>query len=426
MASGKCTNCGGQLPIPDAGRPFLKCHFCGQVVPLAPPPRPAAPPTSPEGRARFVAPRRTGTPLASILVSVVFVLATAGTGIMRALRPAMTAGSNRVAVIAAALGEPMQWDSQRSPYPAQINGDRIEDFVGAYSESLTSSGNTKRVEYLGGFDGATLKRLWAAGPFGDSGDSRGFAFAVAGARAMVTDSRSIAHILDVATGREVGKVTLSDRAKSICPSPSKSEAWVEVSDEQNVIVDLTAGTSSKAARPPYCRPDRSSLEDVHCRMHPLEEMAAACKGVDPSFRAPNFRADRMLIDGDASVIIGTKSPGSQIPTAVGYDPKAKRILWQRAIPQGDLASVRDGLGLIDMAHDRLIAQFQLNDSTYNLAAIDARTGNPLWETEIPHSKQGIEASRMTITPTRVYLPHWTWLDVFDARTGSVVGTVGRW
>ena len=27
---------------------------------------------------------------------------------------------------------------------------------------------------------------------------------------------------------------------------------------------------------------------------------------------------------------------------------------------------------------------------------------------------------------RLYVPHWTWLDVFDARNGAALGTVGMW
>ncbi|MCU1279063.1 MAG: hypothetical protein JWM53_2609, partial [bacterium] len=26
---------------------------------------------------------------------------------------------------------------------------------------------------------------------------------------------------------------------------------------------------------------------------------------------------------------------------------------------------------------------------------------------------------------RVYVPHWTWLDVFDANSGAVIGTIGN-
>ena len=423
MASGKCSNCGGQLPLPEAGQPFLKCHFCGQVVPLAPPPPPPRPPQPrPEGPPRVVI-RRRGSPLSSILLSLFIVFATAGVGIIQSLRHVVK-DMNGVGTLVTAAPELLHWDSGSMPYPARINADAVEDFVGHVNVIHPGSGNSQ--EFIDGFDGATLNRLWAAGPFGDSSDTRGLAFAVAGSRVIVTDSRSIGHILDVTSGREVARINLSDRAKSICAAPGKSEVWIEVSDEQNVLVDLAGATSKKAPRPAYCGSDRYSVEDIECHVGLYDRTEATCKGVDPAFRAPGFRGNRMLSDGESTVVVGTKSPGSQVPMAAGYDPKSKHVLWQRTIPQGDLASVKDGLGLTDFAAGVLVSQIELTSGLFHLCALDAKSGNPLWQTEVPHSKDGSAARMLKITETRVYLPHWTYLDVFDARSGRVIGTIGKW
>jgi hypothetical protein len=433
MASGKCSNCGGQLPLPEAGQPFLKCHFCGQVVPLAPPPPPRVPepqrPQRPQagigGPPQIVIRRRGGSPLGSVLFVLFVVFATAGAGILRSVRHVVKS-VNGVGTLVTSAPELVHWDSSAAPYPARINGDAVEDFVGHVEILHPGAGNSE--ELIDGFDGATLNRLWTAGPFGDSSDTRGLAFAVAGSRAIVTDSRSVAHILDVTSGREVARVNLSDRAKSICAAPAssaKSEVWIEVSDEQNVLVDLAAATLKKAPRPPYCGSDRYSTDDIYCHIGLYERTEATCKGVDSSFRVPGFRGERMLSDGDATVVVGTKSPGSQVPTAVGYDPKGKHVLWQRTIPQGDLASVKDGLGLTDLVAGVLVSQVELTSGIFHLSAIDAKSGSPLWQTEVPHSKDGSSARTMKITPTRVYLPHWTYLDVFDARSGRVIGTIGK-
>jgi hypothetical protein len=432
MANGKCSNCGGQLPLPEAGQPFLKCHFCGQAVPLAPPPpRPAPPsrerpPAGVGGPPQIIVRRRAGSPLsASILFTLFIVFATAGAGILRSVHHVVKNVSG-VGKLVTSAPELLHWDSSWAPYPARINGDAIEDFVGRVEIQHAESGNSQ--VFIDGFDGATLNRLWAAGPFGDSSDTRGLEFAVAGSRAIVTDSRSIGHILDVTNGNEVARVNLSDRAKSICASPgsgAKSEVWIEVSDEQNVLVDLTAATSKKAPRPAYCGSDHYSVEDIECHVGLFERPEATCKGVEPSFRAPGFRGERMLSDGEATVVVGTKSPGSQVPMAVGYDPKSKHVLWQRTIPQGDLASVKDGLGLTDLAGGVLVSQVELTSGLFHLCALDAKGGSPLWQTEVPRSKDGSAARTMKITQTRVYLPHWTYLDVLDARSGRVIGTIGK-
>lgn len=422
-ASGKCTNCGGQLPLPEAGQAFLKCHFCGQVVPLAPLPPPPRPPSPRVGMPPSVIVRRRGSPLASILLTFAIVFATAGAGVIRSLTRAVKS-VNGVGTLVTAGPELVHWDSGSLPYPARINGDAIEDFVGRVDILHPGAGNTQA--FIDGFDGATLNRLWTAGPFGDLSDTRGLEFAVAGSRAIVTDSRSIAHILDVTNGREVGRINLSDRAKSICAAPTKSEAWIEVSDEQNVLVDLAEATSKKAPRPPYCGADHYSVEDIQCHVGLYGSTQASCKAVDSGFRAPGFRGNRMLSDGESTVVVGTKSPGSEVPMAAGYDPKGKHVIWQRTIPQGDLTAVKDGLGLTDLAAGVLVSQVELTSGLFHLCALDAKSGTPLWQTEVPHSKDGIAGRTMRITETRVYLPHWTYLDVFDARSGRVIGTIGKW
>jgi hypothetical protein len=432
MASGNCSNCGGQLPLPESGQPFLKCHFCGQVVPLATPPRPPPVPQplprpqAAPGVPPVVVRRRGGSPLASILLTLFIVFATAGASILRSLHHVVK-NVTSVGTLGTSAPEPLHWDSGWAPYPARINGDAVEDFVGRVEILHPGSGNTQ--VFIDGFDGATLNRLWTAGPFGDSSDTRGLAFAVAGSRVIVTDSRSIGHVLDVTNGHEVERVNLSDRAKSICAAPAssgKSEVWIEVSDEQNVLVDLTAASLKKAPRPAYCASDRYSAEDIYCHVGIFDRSEATCKGVDPSFRAPSFRGERALSDGETTVVVGTKSPGSQVPMAAGYDPKSKHVLWQRTIPQGDLASVKDGLGLTDLVDGVLVSQVELTSGLFQLCALDAKSGSPLWQTEVPHSKDGSSARTMKITQTRVYLPHWTYLDVFDARSGRVIGTIGKW
>ncbi len=292
MASGTCSNCGAQLPVPESGRPFLKCHFCGQVVALPrEPPRP--PPERPREVVRVVRPRRaSGSPITSLLIVVAVLLVAGGTSLRRALRAAVSARAISLGLPSRAAAEIVQWDSQYVPYPAKIDDDAVEDFVGVYrTYERTDSGSTMR-RFIGGFDGATFARVWTAGPFGDDDDSRGFAFAVAGAHVAVSDSHAVVHVLDATNGHETARVTLSDRAKSICTAPARSEVFVEVSDEQNVVVDLNSGSAKRAARPSYCRPERYAIEDIRCHVGLFEVTGATCKGVDSSFKAASTTSAR--------------------------------------------------------------------------------------------------------------------------------------
>ncbi len=442
----KCSSCGAQLPIPPLGERFLRCHYCGTSVQLeAPPPPmvsgfgggpPAAsygqpPPVSPFGAPQIIvvpptygAPSYTGMRVLYMIIPLVLVLFSSGmsmflsSGSHGSLSSSTGVGSGGVTPI----GEHLQWDSSDAPVPARVNADEVEDFVGVYH---LLEGDEQRT-YLGAFNGKTLERVWAAGPFGNLSEANGQTFfAVAGNRAILTDFRSTAHIFDVATGKETGKVTLSDRAKAVCTPPDgKAEAWLELSDQQHVLVDLAAGTSKKAARPAYCATGPNDAANINCIMG-SKRTRAACHE-DSAIKAPGVSISKILSDGDLSVGLGTKSPGTAIPTALGIDTKAKKIKWQRPIPASDPATVHEGLGLADLGGGRLVAQYELSSGLWRLAALDARTGNALWDVEIPRSKDGSQAFDLRITATRVYLPHWTWLDVFDAKTGTVIGTVGKW
>jgi hypothetical protein len=74
----------------------------------------------------------------------------------------------------------------------------------------------------------------------------------------------------------------------------------------------------------------------------------------------------------------------------------------------------------------LYVQYELRDEGARLQAVDASDGRKLWDVEVPRSESGSEASLMRVTKTRVYLPHWTWLDVFDVKDGKELATVGIW
>ena len=70
-------------------------------------------------------------------------------------------------------------------------------------------------------------------------------------------------------------------------------------------------------------------------------------------------------------------------------------------------------------------QYEL-DKGAHLVALDTKTGATLWDVLVPRTNEGSIADRMSISEKRIYLPHWTWLDVFERDRGKLVGTIGRW
>ncbi|MEO8875456.1 MAG: hypothetical protein ABI461_07715, partial [Polyangiaceae bacterium] len=327
--SDKCANCGGQLPPFTPGQTWVTCHFCGQRAAVEAP-RPVAPHVVIMRQPQMV---HVQPVKASVYWSLFWLLP----AFFAVLMTTMSLRTSKVisGVTGSALGtggsEDFQWVAE-SPFAAKINADATEDFVGHYRVLDGSSGKTS--EFIGGFDGAKLVRIWSAGPYGDGSDTRGFHFAVIGNNVLVTDEKSVGHILDVTTGKETASIVMSDRADSICVEPTgKPEAWIHVTDNEDLDVDFTTKRTKKLARPAWCKAGNFDISDIQCHSGRFTQTVARCSGVDSSFKAPNFSGERMLSDGTLFVVVGEKSPGTRIPTAVGWDPKAKRILWQRPIPQ---------------------------------------------------------------------------------------------
>lgn len=319
-------------------------------------------------------------------------------------------------------GEHLQWSSNgTSVVPARIDGDAVEDFVGRYV-ILDIGGDSSQTIFVGGFSGATFERAWKAGPYGTLSEGIGAThLAVAGDRVAVTDYRLTLHVLDAATGKELRSLRLSDRARSMCsPTDGRKQVWIEVVDNSSLVVDLDAGKAEPfARRPAWCRGGAS---------HECAGARAAC--TDDRNRAPKqvgFGTDLVFTEGTSAVAVGHKEPGTRTPMAMGFDATRGAALWTTTIPTdpSTVTGIPDASG--DIAEGRFFTTYSMGSQKgIRLVSFDARTGARRWDVEVPRGSAGSGVNGLTVTATRVYVPHWTWLDVFDAGSGKPLGTVGIW
>ena len=435
LTAATCARCGAPLPL-DPSTPKQVCSFCGSqhLFTAAAPPPSAQPPYSPPFRE--VAPPPIGTRAAlatpgpsssafALLGVSVFVMLVVG-GIVAASVADRGHGSSAAVpggggVVPA--GERLQWSSTgASVVPARIDGDAIEDFVGRYV-ILDLAGQSTQTLFVGGFSGATFERVWKAGPYGTLSEGAGAThFTVAGDRVAVADFRSTLHVLDVATGKELRSVQLSDRARSVCgPLDARKQVWVELADRNHQIVDLESGKSEAAARPAWCRNGARVY-------HSCGGARAACS--DEARSAPKqggVRVDLLFTEGNTTVATGHKEPGTPTPMALGFDATKKSVTWTTTIPT-DPATVGGFFrGAGDLAGGRFFTAYELTGQQGSrLVSLDAKSGARLWEVAVTRSESGSGVDGLAATATRVYVPHWTWLDIHDAGSGKRLGTVGVW
>jgi hypothetical protein len=96
-------------------------------------------------------------------------------------------------------------------------------------------------------------------------------------------------------------------------------------------------------------------------------------------------------------------------------------------PLGDPALVAEGdPDLTELLGGRVFSYYSLKAGGGRVAMLDAKTGEVRWDVVLPRSESGSEPRAIRVTARRVYVPHWTWLDVFDAQSGAHLGTIGRW
>ncbi|HEX9622712.1 MAG TPA: PQQ-binding-like beta-propeller repeat protein [Polyangiaceae bacterium] len=324
------------------------------------------------------------------------------------------------------LGEHMQWNSRSAPEALDIDGDDVEDFVGLY-QVLDSS---KQEVFLGGFKGKQIERAWKVGPLSDMAGSQHVRFAVTGDRVAVSDVDSVIHVVSAKDGTELRALKLSDRAEQLCANPSApGQIWIAQVDKQTLMADMASGKTSPARRPDWC-PDKPELiGNSECWSLVLSTSlfrVSQCLSPKKLGKVAGFKAEYALSFGNQLVAVGNKDPGTRIPMIAGYASAQGAALWSRPLVESGEPAEEQAPKTTELVDGRLLVQYDLRGGGGRLQAADASNGKVLWDVEVPRSDSGSEASLMRVTKTRVYLPHWTWLDIFDVKTGQEVATVGIW
>lgn len=321
-------------------------------------------------------------------------------------------------------GVHLQW-SRVAPIAVDINGDGVEDFVGRYNVLEKADSYV----YAGAFDGKKLERIWKAGSYGTLSDGQAIHVAVSGDRVLVSDASNLVHVLELTTGKELRNVRLTDKVQEMCPFPEgPASVWIAVADEQNVKLDLATGETRIFGRPGFCPGQETLSANSSCwnaEYHRSRHSHAECR---PAADAPileGFRTELVLAEGNDQIAIGVKEPGTRNPMAMGFEGEtgSKRVLWSRNVS----ADAREGsLQVTDLIDGRAILLYPSKRRGWRLAALDAATGNTVYDVEIPRGESGSGPSDMLLTAARIYVPHWTWLDIFETATGEHLGTIGIW
>jgi outer membrane protein assembly factor BamB len=433
-----CTNCGAslQLPAPQPGAPTrITCRYCGQTFePIAPRPAPPArievvlPSFQEAAKAAAVtAAARSVASLVRTIVSFAFIFAVLGViaGISLCVKSAKqmrTLGTvPGLNVALSSVTAPYFWDTEAGPPIPVAVGGHGEGFVGRVRARADSQ------LWVAAFEGSKLGEVWKVGPFGTSSQGGPSTFStVVGSRVVVTDFKASLHVYDLPTGHELHTLKLSDRAKAMCNAPDGKHVWIEVADKRDVLVDPDAGTATPAARPAWC-PDLWDSSDDCRGWLKRGSPRRGCLGADRSPKIASFQAVNLIEEGDLAVALGKKHPGTAMPMAVGFDPRTKTVRWEQPIVSGDQSSAAElsTIAAMDaLEGGRFVTPYQLTPKGWHFTAFDARTGQRLWDTALQPLIGVDNPEGFSLSPERVYVMRTSSLEVYDAKSGALVGTVG--
>ena len=322
-------------------------------------------------------------------------------------------------MVAWSQGARVMWDAvSNGPFLSDVDGDGVEDIIGRIRISSQND-----ALHIAAFSGKTFEPLWRSEVLGSYSQAyRSTHLAIAKGFALVTTFRAQAMVLDLKTGKKVGTVFLSDRARFVCGAPSEAVVWAELVDKKHVLVQLDSKTSKPMERPDWCGAGRDCPPERTARCIPKRDGPKVSGARIRHLLAPVGVSKR-------AVAIGTKHPGTRTAIAVGFSSADRAIAWQTPLPGVDPMEAKEGLPeLVDVSEKHFAAVYRTGDGAIRVVCRSTESGAKLWDVPAPAGRlpgmAKMPPRRLVVTEQRVYLVRNTALVILNAQNGAQLGLIG--
>jgi hypothetical protein len=396
VAALKCPNCGASLPAPAVNEvQRITCTYCEHGFVYEP--AHAQPTHAPNAAVTITGARR------AAILGIVITLGLASLGVSVSVCSIHRVASTTHTATGTGPARVM-WDDVGGPPIAVTIAN--EDAVCGRTRAV-GAGDELAVTC---YDATTLKLRWSIADLGTYSGNDGYRavhFASAADAIVVSDSHDQIRIVDLQTGHERAKLAATDHVERLCQIGPHT-IWARVADRHHLKIDV----SSQAAGPEAQEPkDCNAYGNAH---------------VDgPGPNAPGFQAGQVWTDGELGVAGGYKSPGTRYPTVIGFDPKTREVKWNVRLGANAHGSVQEGSNEHDaLAGGVYFTNYQVGSKGWHIAAFDAKTGAPLWDTALRNIFAVDSISAIVAGAHAVYVVRTSSLDVLDSKTGKVRGAIG--
>lgn len=271
--------------------------------------------------------------------------------------------------------------------------------------------------FIDAYDAKTVARLWRLGPYGSYSDAyQAVHYAVVDDAVVVSDAKSQVHVHALATGEVRKSVSLTDKVEHLCVPPGgpAGSVWVNQIDDKSHLLDVKTGKLTQSPMPDGCFENAWAAERAADTL--VEDVAPEVEGL---------QVKRVLVDGDVGVALAVKSPGTPVPHVVGFDPEDRSVRWNDVVASVDAATIRQTDAVGALAGGRVFTVYGAGQDDWYLAASDAKTGARVWEQKLRPLFAVDSINGLSATPGFVFLGRTSSLEVFDAASGKLLGTVGK-
>ncbi|MBN9682651.1 MULTISPECIES: hypothetical protein [unclassified Corallococcus] len=318
--------------------------------------------------------------------------------------------------------ESLQWVERGAPAFVDVNGDGTEDIVGHVNRHVTGS---EFQHVIAAFDGRTFQKLWESAPSEGPDASRHTKVIAQNGRLVMSEQRTV-NLLELETGKRLGRVPLTDSPRRLCiPPGDTTSVWVELVDHQHLLFDTRTATAKPAPRAPKgCA--TPPLSPQTCNMsRPAEHPTTCERSSYPPSDIRGFSTKYLFRTGGYTLALGTRWPGTQVPLVALYAPGNRKPLWHDTLSDKDPLLLRDTAPEVgDITQDAVYVVYQLAKGGSQLIRRDLRTGDIAWDVALPESHYTSMLTALWVREGRVYVPIWGSLLVLDAATGNTLGGIG--
>jgi hypothetical protein len=422
----------------------MKCEYCGTISRIADKKKPSVQANPPGGNAQPVIWVSSAASYSWIWVlSAVLPLAITGFvfyNVSNSMNAAFGSSSSSTSVPSTSISQKMQWIGHMHPMLVDINGDGVMDIIG-WMRAVSMVGGDS-YDGLGAFDPVSGNRLWDTGALVNSSQTGDVHAALAGDKLLVTDPMGVLKAFSLANGASVWQAVLGERAERICGAEAGFAA-IYTKDKRILKVPIATGQLMPAGQWEYKTPC-PPLQNDHDPTGPyflMEELSRTAKydeGPDALGYSDiqGMQIENILSDLSTNKLfaLGTRSPGTRTPVVsslqqtISGKKKIWQSLWQSTVTTLNPLTVGEGdPEQAGAASGRIVTIYDMQDSKSGnrMSCLDGNSGQILWDVPIPKSDTGTIGA-INVSPHFVFVPHWTYLDIFQLVDGAHKRTIGEW